>query len=689
MPRKESRSDSKRYEVDNAYRAEVSRKLSAAGRDIGEIPDVANPDRRKKCEKNFRLFCESYHPDLFSRAWSPDHLKAIDKLESAVLRGNQFALAMPRGSGKTTMCYIACQWALMYAHRSFVVLIGAEATAALELLDALRTDMENNELLLEDFPEVIFPIRALEGIAHRCNGQTCNGERTQMTWTSDRVVLPTVKGSKASGAALRVVGLTGRLRGMQTKTPDGHSIRPDLVVIDDPQTDDSARSVSQNDYRERLLSGAVLGMAGPGEPIAAVMPCTVIRYGDMADRILDRQRHPEWRGERTQLVYEWPTATKLWDEYADIWAGELRNDGDGTAATMFYRDNRDAMDKGSRVAWDQRFLDTEISAIQHAYNLKLKIGEEAFNSEYQNQPEDIASMTNPISVTADDITAKTSTVKRGIVPVEHDRLVGFIDISQKCLWWTVMAFGRGFAGTVINYGIWPDQNVRYSRLSSIKRTLQRRYPGHGLEAAILRGLEDCTKHMMQNWKGETGGEFQPERILVDEGDGEHTQIVRSFCRRSDFSAVLMPSKGRGIRASNQPLCNGKAKKNERFGTYWKVVRNRDNSRSVHVDVNHWKTFSMRRLEAPSDDSGSVDLYKSTPRHHQMFADQLTAEKPTEVEDLASGNRVIEWANSRQQDNHFFDCLVGCHAAASMLGCSLIAQEPVEPARPRKKKVAYL
>ena len=98
---------------------------------------------------------------------------------------------------------------------------------------------------------------------------------------------------------------------------------------------------------------------------------------------------------------------------------------------------------------------------------------------------------------------------------------------------------------------------------------------------------------------------------------------------------------------------------------------------------------MRRLEAPSDDSGSVDLYKSTPRHHQMFADQLTAEKPTEVEDLASGNRVIEWANSRQQDNHFFDCLVGCHAAASMLGCSLIAQEPVEPARPRKKKVAYL
>jgi len=678
-----------KYTTDNLYRAEKSRQMSAAGRDIGDIPPVVDQERRESCEGNFRDFCEIYHADLFSLDWSADHLKIIDKLETAVLQGSQFAMAMPRGSGKTTLCYIACEWALLYAHRAFVVLVGAEATAALELLDALRTDLENNEYLLEDFPEVVYPIRKLDGIAHRCNGQTCNGERTQMTWTSDRVVLPTVTGSKCSGATLRVVGLTGRLRGMQSKTPDGHSIRPDLVIVDDPQTDDSARSVSQNDYRERLLSGAILGLAGPGEPIAAVMPCTVIRFGDMADRILDRQRHPEWRGERTQLVYEWPKATKLWDEYADIWSAELRNDGDGSAATEFYKNNQAAMDDGAKVGWPERYLDHEISAVQHAYNLRLKIGEEAFNSEYQNQPADIESLTNPISITADDVTGKVSRVKRGVVPVEFDQLVGFIDISQKCLWWTVMAFGKGFAGTVIDYGTWPDQNVRYSRLSSVKRTLQRRYPGNGLEAAILRGLEDCTAHMMQNWQGETGGEFQVERLLVDEGDGEHTQIVRSFCRRSDFSAVLLPAKGRGIRASHKPICSGKPKQNERFGTYWKIVRNRDNTRSVHTDVNHWKTFSMRRLEVPADDSGSVDLYKATPRHHQMFADQVTAEKPTEVEDVASGNRVIEWANSRQLDNHFFDCLVGCHVAASMLGCMLTAEQPIEPARPKKRKVQYL
>jgi hypothetical protein len=677
------------YERDNLHRAETSRIKSAQGRDIGDIPPVEDQARRDYCERSFQSFCEQYHTDLFHRAWSPDHIKAINRIEDAVLSGGQFAFAMPRGSGKTTLCYVACEWALVYGHRSFVVLIGAEAMASLELLDSIRTDLENNELMLVDFPEVVFPITQLGGISHRCNGQTCNGERTQMTWTSDRVVLPTIKGSRSSGATLRVTGITGRLRGMQSKTPNGHSIRPDLVIVDDPQTDDSARSVSQNDYRERLLAGAVLGLAGPGESIAAVMPCTVIRYDDMADRILNRTRHPEWRGEKTQLIYEWPTATKLWEEYSDIWAGELRNDGDGSVATAFYGEHRDEMDAGSKVGWEARYLQTELSAVQHAWNLRLKIGEEAFSSEYQNQPFDIVSMTSGISITSDDITAKVSQVKRGIVPVEFDRLVGFIDISQKCLWWTICAFGNGFTGTVLDYGLWPDQNTRYSRLHSITRTLQRRYRGRGVEGAIKSGLEDLVNHMCQQYAGETGGEHQVERILIDEGDGEHTDIVRNFCRRSTHSGALLPAKGRGIKASSRPLCNGKPSKNERFGTYWKIVRNRDSTKSVHVDVNYWKTFAMRRLEVASEDSGSLNLYHQKPRHHQMFADQLTAETPKEIEDIGTGNRVIEWTNPRTQDNHFFDCIVGCYAAASMLGCKLVAQEAVVPAVKKRKKVAYL
>ena len=71
-----------------------------AGRDIGELPEVVNPERKKRCRTNFRMFCEEYFPETFSLEWSPDHLKAIHKIETAVLKGGLFALAMPRGSGK-------------------------------------------------------------------------------------------------------------------------------------------------------------------------------------------------------------------------------------------------------------------------------------------------------------------------------------------------------------------------------------------------------------------------------------------------------------------------------------------------------------------------------------------------------------------------------------------------------------
>ena len=35
----------------------------------------------------------------------------------------------------------------------------------------------------------------------------------------------------------------------------------------------------------------------------------------MADSILDRKKHPEWNGTRTQMVYSFPVNEKLWEEY--------------------------------------------------------------------------------------------------------------------------------------------------------------------------------------------------------------------------------------------------------------------------------------------------------------------------------------------------------------------------------------
>src|SRR5262249_3527758 len=124
-----------------------------------------------------------------------------------------------------------------------------------------------------------------------------------------------------SGSVVSASGLTGDgIRGSLLTLPTGDSLRPDLVLLDDPQTAESARSPAQNAMREQLIAADVLGMAGPGRTISAVMPATVIAPGDMVDCLLDRQKHPLWRGERTRMLRSMPTDLDAWERYREVWA---------------------------------------------------------------------------------------------------------------------------------------------------------------------------------------------------------------------------------------------------------------------------------------------------------------------------------------------------------------------------------
>lgn len=105
------------------------REISAQGRDIGDLPEIAHPKRKAKCRKDFRAFCESYFPETFALEWSEDHLKVMKRMEECVLHGGLFALAMPRGSGKTSLNECLAIWATAYGHREFVLIIGATETA--------------------------------------------------------------------------------------------------------------------------------------------------------------------------------------------------------------------------------------------------------------------------------------------------------------------------------------------------------------------------------------------------------------------------------------------------------------------------------------------------------------------------------------------------------------------------------
>lgn len=680
-----------------------SRDLSAAGRDIGEMPPVGDQARKDAAAVSLRLFCETYLRRIFSRPWSQDHLDAIRKMENSIRNGDLYAFAMPRGFGKTKLCEAACLWAVLYGYRKFVVLIGATATAGRELLENIRTHLETNKLIGEDFPEVCVPLRKLEGIGQR--RLLYRGEWIRMELTRRRVIFPAIPANPAAGSILWATGITGRIRGISLgkQSEDADNLRPDLVVLDDPQTRKSAKSKGQIDLRMKTLSGDVLGLAGHDNKIAGFMPCTIIEPNDMAHQILDRATYPEWRGSRTTMVREWGTVLKdpetgadegyanetLWREYADIRAAGLRDDeDDGTcpAAVEFVRQHFELLHAGSEVSWPECYLpdNGELSALHHAWNLRLKHGDAGFFAEFQNEPIDADNQSDPDDLTVEKICGRINNIPFGRVPVFSEILTGFIDVHKRLLYWIVCAYRLDFTCAVVDYGTWPRQKTRYFSMAKSAPTIQTIYKNRGsLEAQIYAALTDCTEYLFKReWTRDDGAILTHDQCLIDANWGEMRDTVYTFIGESKHKQILMPSHGKGLGVNQRPMTDYVAKPNERIHLNFITRRGEGNAvKHAIIDTNQWKSFTHARLSAAPGEPGNMLLPGSKPEMHKLFGEHITAE--TRARPPGGIGRDIWTLPDNKPDNHWFDGLVGCNVGASLHGAVL-----AEHRKPRRKRVKW-
>lgn len=654
-------------------------RMNASGREI-EIPPCLNPERKEMARNSLWQFANTYFPHYTYLEPADYHPEIYADLQAAILYGRSQAIAAPRGGAKDTLFAIAVIWAIAYGHKHWLVYGAATSKLAKQKLENIKVEIEENKLLFEDFPEMCHPVRALERSPLRCRGQRIKSGQgdayfSRIEWGKDEVVFATVEGADCSGAIITPTGLEGAARGMVRGEQ-----RPDFVAINDGETDEAARSEVLRKKIENTIDQSLSGLAGPGKSIAKFFLCTIVCPGCVSEKYTDPSQKPGWNGRRYAMVVQFPDREDLWAKYMELWreGKSSGKDPDARIAHHFYVENRAAMDAGAKVSWPDRYIrdqvedgsQTEISALQHAYNLRVANGEVAFFSEYQNAP--LPENSDTIGLTATLVASRVGGYAAGVVPAHCTHITRGIDVGARQLHIVTKAWlptGDSFV-------------VDYSRLDVEAPPGDLRNPRGGvrlaLEAAVLSALRVARGEAEDfPMKDTEGNDRYIDMTLVDSGFLEKT--IYTFCNES--GPRYRPIKGYGTRQGQRryaPPTQKQKTKRPHFHCY--ASKMASGQVLWHVDADFWKLFCQMRFLQDPETNGACALFGMDPAKHRNYANHIVAE--------LFDPETKKW-EEQNKHNHFLDASAYADCAGGMLGIrisSLAAAPKHEDGTPVAPKV---
>ena len=527
--------------------------------------------------------------------------------------------------------------------------------------------------LIRDFPTMRPPV--IEGLIRR--GETLNivaAPKMGKSWLSLSMGLDVCTGGKVFdrfwATRGKVLIIDNELHPetsahrLAFQRPDGRNVRPTLVLVDDPQTDASAVSQRENDKRESVICNTIPGLAGPTRKTSVLVAVTVKAVGDAADRLLDRERHPEWHGKRTALLRSIPTNTDLWNQYAEILRECQRADEPIDRATDFYRDNQPAMDEGGEASWPARYNAGEISGIQFGMGLKIS-SPSAFASEYQNCPLVLQEFSHQTD--ADKIVLRINGRARGVVPLEVETLTCGVDVQKNYLVYTVTGFAPDATPFIVDYGTFPDQKTNYFDRRSATRTIERAFPEGDDDARLWAALDGLVTMLSgREWKREDGLSMSLKKLCIDvrfKG-----LLIKRYIKQSKHKDVLLAAQGIHVSPGSAGINDREAKPGEISKHHFRLPPMSAGLivRTVSFDSAEYISKVHDALNTPRGQTGAMTLFDAEPHLHRCYADQLCAEYSTWVE--AKGRKKRVWnLKPNGGDNDFLDSTKLSFVAAYVTG----------------------
>ena len=671
------------FEIDNARGQSESERVAgyinaktAAAQEIGPLPDIGNPQRRERCERDNLLFAETYFKPTFYLPWAPYQRTMMDRFQSVILNGGRECHAVRRGGLKSTCARVSTLWAVVNGHRRFPVLSGATDDKASEHRTNFFDMLQSSDLLLEDYPELL-PLllkRKQPKKQFRLDGRLLEVHPKD---DKGRIVFPDIYDSKSCQARIAPYSVNATdVSGLAYVDRFGVTIRPDIVVYDDVQTPQSAKSSLLTDDRENKIVTVFGGLKGLGEDMAQIMVCTVRGYGDLSERFLDRKLHPDWNGHRYPSILRMPDDTEKWDEYAKLLSCGATAEEGKAMAQAYYVANHEAMKVGGEVAWEEDKLPGEVDALQSLMTIKI-LTPDFFRTDIQQiglKPVD----SSGLKLEATELITRLSHVPRGIVPSGATYLTAFIDSSDEVLWWMVMAWTPGFSGWIVDYGTWPDQERPVFLKSDLPRTISGEMPGVSWEEAFVHAHNELEHQLLgREWFSESG---EPQGgislVLKDWADGEHKPRIKSQVMASSNRPFIRPSKGVAPKPGRKPVhAYGDQHRDRHNNSQW-VERRTELPHHVQFHANQWKSHGARRLLTTVGAPSAVTLPGDDEYANRLLVEHLSAEIPKQI--VYDGTPGVVWELTPGRDNDWFDCYYGNNIAASMLGCALPGES--EPAK---------
>jgi len=255
-----------------------------------------------------------------------------------------------------------------------------------------------------------------------------------------------------------------------------------------------------------------------------------------------------------------------------------------------------------------------------------------------------------------ELALRMGKTKRYEVPDDSDCLTGFIDVQNRVLWWLVMAWNAEARGTVVAYGSHDVPGAMENRKAVL---------------VALRQLKDkLTK--ARTFVDRRGDEHELDAVLVDSGNGDHTDVVYAFVKEG--GGLFWASKGYGIgQEGKQAYTDGDDAEAVHGLKYKKKLQKKSGIVLVHFCADFWKSWVHQRLTCSLEEASAIEFYQveeGSKENHMTLARHLTAEKKETVYIPPKGNvkggNVTKWTTVRKS-NHLLDCLAGACVAGHMKG----------------------